>query len=56
MKRTLSVNKERLTELATDELVHVAGAQPTQVLQTLKPRDCIVIQTLQGCTTAIECP
>ena len=51
--RSLSVKKERLTELTTDELHHVAAGAPA-IPPTLKTQDCIA--TLRGCTTAINCP
>ena len=51
--RTLSVKKERLTELTTDELHHVAGGAEA-IPATLKTHDCLA--TLRGCTSAITCP
>jgi hypothetical protein len=58
-ERKLSVKRELLAELTTDDLVQIAGATPTQVIPTIPINDCIVIKpipTLRGCTTAIECP
>jgi hypothetical protein len=52
VRRTLSVKKERLAELTTDEMHRVAGAAP--VPPTLKLQQCV--PTLHGCTTAITCP
>ena len=52
-QRILSVKKERLTELTTDELVHVAAAAPA-IPPTFKLQDCA--HTVFGCTTAINCP
>lgn len=52
--RTLTVKKERLAELTTDELVRVAGAGADQY--TLALKTCEQGGTLHGCTTAITCP
>lgn len=53
MNRRLSVKKERLIELTSDELAHVAGAAPDAVSLPLKT---CALQSLQGCTTNIHCP
>lgn len=52
MERKLSVKKERLTELSTDELTRVAGGVQPPTLKL--DRDCL--PTVFGCTTAINCP
>lgn len=54
-ERRLSVRKERLAELTTDELYRVVGAAD-DAPPTLPLRECVVIRTLEGCTTAIHCP
>ena len=54
-ERRLSVKKERLAELTTDDLYRVVGAAE-DAPPTLPLRDCVVIKTLQGCTTNIYCP
>lgn len=49
MKRTLSLRREALTELTTDELASFRGAGPTDpqptppwyVTHTLSPKDCL---------------
>ncbi len=49
----LSLNKERLTELSTDDLNQVAGGAPP----TLNVKECLATgQTVFGCTTAMTCP
>lgn len=50
--RKLTVKKERLAELTTDELQRVAGAAP-DLPGSLK-LNCI--ETVFGCTTAMTCP
>ena len=43
MKKTLSLARETLTELATSDLADVVGAQyPTPVVQTLPLKDCLI--------------
>ena len=49
----LTLKKERLAELTTDDLHRVAGAA-ADAPPTLPLRDCV--RTYQGCTTAITCP
>jgi hypothetical protein len=41
MKRSLSLKRETLTQLATDDLVNVIGAYPTPVVRTLPPTACL---------------
>ncbi|HVF05975.1 MAG TPA: hypothetical protein VNA20_14125 [Frankiaceae bacterium] len=53
--RRLSLKKERLVELTSDDLVNVIGAAG-DAPPTLPLRECVVIRTLQGCTTNIHCP
>ena len=53
MDRKLSVKKERLVELTSEELTSVAGAAPDAVSLPLKT---CALQTIQGCTTNIYCP
>ena len=53
MDRKLSVKKERLVELTSEELAGVAGAEPDAVSLPLKT---CALQTIQGCTTNIYCP
>jgi hypothetical protein len=55
MKRTLSLSREALTELSTDEMSAVAGAQQlppwTPVIHTYPVNDCIVIAVSSLCLT-----
>ena len=54
--RKLTVKKERLAELTTDELARVAGAAPDAV-PTTPLKECLQnIGTLHRCTTAMTCP
>lgn len=42
MKRSLSLKRETLTQLATDDLLQVIGAAyPTPVVRTLPPTNCL---------------
>ena len=56
--RKLSLNKEVLRNLDVRGLRKVGGGQPqlTPVVNTLPLNDCIAVRTLQGCTTAVDCP
>ena len=57
MTRKLTVKKERLVELTSDELAGVAGAAPDAISLPLKTCDYIApTQTVRGCTTAMTCP
>lgn len=49
MREKLTLKTERLNELTTDELHHVAGAAADKSLSLCYP-------TLHGCTTAMTCP
>ena len=62
--RKLKLRREIVRNLAPTELVDVRGGQIittaiscTAPLQCLPSANaCIVIQTLNGCTTAVDCP
>ena len=63
--RKLKLRREVVRNLSDSDLVQVQSGQIittaiscTAPLQCLPPslKDCIVIQTLQGCTTAVDCP
>ena len=54
--RKLTVKKERLAELTTDELARVAGAAP-DAPPTTPVKECLQSPpTLHRCTTAMTCP
>lgn len=54
--RRLSLKKERLAELTTEDLHRVHGGAPA----TLNVKECLAITqpgaTVFGCTTAYTCP
>ena len=65
MMRKLKLRREIVRNLTPNDMVDARGGQQvvttaiscTALLQCLPSvKDCIVIQTLQGCTTAVDCP
>jgi hypothetical protein len=58
MKRTLSLKRERLTELTSVDLAAViAGAELTPVIRTLPVKDCLGLTntSCECCTASGSC-
>ena len=55
--RSLSLKRETLTELTTDELAALNGAvpPPTPVIRTLPLNDCVAIVSLSTCIPTLRC-
>jgi len=61
--RKLKLGRETLRDLDHPNLRKAAGGANlsvngcwTPVVRTLPLNNCIVVRTLQGCTTAVDCP